>query len=495
MDDNSVSIRRWADRFPKRGFPLSPHPERFYTQITVMYAIVDIETTGGSAAYHKITEIAIVIHDGQRVIDSFETLINPERPIPSGITALTGISDNMVEDAPLFSEVAAQILPLLENKIFVAHNVNFDYAFLKAEFNAIGIQFQRKKLCTVRLSRKIFQGLSSYSLGNLCNSLGIEIMNRHRAGGDAAATAVLLDLLLKKDLDGFIEYSLNKRSKEAMLPPNLPREQYDCLPEEAGVYYFHDKNGKVVYVGKAGNLKDRVSTHFSGATNTKNRQLFLNTICGVTYELCGNELISLLLENEEIKKHWPRYNRSYKAVTLNCGIYHYEDQLGFQRLSIGKAGKRDKPVLTFKSMQEATTFLLSKIKAYNLCLRLCGIILPNECCTPDGAGWSCPVCNGNATAQTYNKKFQLAYTSFRETEKSFVIVGKGRVPGESTLVVVEQGRYLGFGYIQEEVPISTFRDFRDKVKYCYDNQDVQGIIYSHLKKCKPLPQKDFILYK
>ena len=153
-----------------------------------MYAIVDIETTGGYAANHRITEIAIHYHDGMQVTDTYHTLINPGRSIPYYITGLTGISSEMVLSAPSFQEIAADIHRRLDGKVFVAHNAHFDYSFLKKEFEQAGIQWQSKKLCTVRLSRKIIPGLRSYSLGSLAESLGIEITNRHRAGGDAAAT-------------------------------------------------------------------------------------------------------------------------------------------------------------------------------------------------------------------------------------------------------------------------------------------------------------------
>jgi DNA polymerase-3 subunit epsilon len=161
-----------------------------------MYAIVDIETTGGSPASDKITEIAILIHDGQKITDEFITLINPERSIPYNITALTGITNEMVAEAPRFYEVARKIVELTENKTFVAHNSGFDYSFIRSEFRSLGYRFQREHLCTVKLSRKLIPGLKSYSLGTLCNELGIEINDRHRAAGDAMATARLFDILM-----------------------------------------------------------------------------------------------------------------------------------------------------------------------------------------------------------------------------------------------------------------------------------------------------------
>lgn len=163
-----------------------------------MFVIVDIETTGNAYKYGKITEIAIVSYNGNLVTDVFQTLLNPEMDIPYRITRLTGINNEMVKDAPKFYHVARKIVELTTGKIFVAHNVNFDYSFIKEEFKRLGYDFHCKKLCTVQLSRKIFPDLSSYSLGNICQILGINNLARHRASGDALATAELLSLLLKK---------------------------------------------------------------------------------------------------------------------------------------------------------------------------------------------------------------------------------------------------------------------------------------------------------
>ena len=206
-----------------------------------MYAIVDIETTGGYAAANGITEICIHVFDGDRVVEIYETLINPRQPIPYYIQSMTGITDDMVKDAPLFEEVAEKIFHLLHNKIFVAHNVNFDYSFVKSHLAVNNYELATKKLCTVRLSRKIFPGFPSYSLGNLCHSLDITINNRHRAGGDTEATVKVFQLLLQNDKEKIIEKSLFRNSKEQLLPPNVPKEHFDQLPYTPGVYYFHNE--------------------------------------------------------------------------------------------------------------------------------------------------------------------------------------------------------------------------------------------------------------
>lgn len=162
-----------------------------------MYAVVDIETTGGNNKTGKITEIAIYIYNGSEITNSFSTLINPECEIPYFITNITGITNEMVANAPKFYEVARKIVELTANKIFVAHNVSFDYNFIRKEFKDLGFEFSRKKMCTVQLSRKYIPNHRSYSLGNICAELGIEINGRHRAAGDALATVKLLDLILK----------------------------------------------------------------------------------------------------------------------------------------------------------------------------------------------------------------------------------------------------------------------------------------------------------
>ncbi|MCX6212913.1 3'-5' exonuclease [Spirosoma sp.] len=169
-----------------------------------MYCIVDVETTGGVKGPTRLTEIAIFRHDGQQVVDSFHSLLNPGCPIPPFIRHLTGISDEMVQDAPTFADVAGDVLNITQDAIFVAHNVGFDFSFIQKELNWLGHDFLRRTLCTVRTSRKLLPGYPSYSLGKLCRSLEIPLNGRHRAQGDAAATVLLFEMLLKNDAQGLI---------------------------------------------------------------------------------------------------------------------------------------------------------------------------------------------------------------------------------------------------------------------------------------------------
>ena len=270
-----------------------------------MYAIVYIETTGSYDAANGITEISIQLSDGQTVTGQYNTLINPGQPIPPYISAMTGISNQMVAKAPRFEEVAEKVFELLQGRIFIAHNVSFDYSFVKSHLREAGFELNTKKLCTVRLSRKIIPGLPSYSLGKLSRSLGIEITDRHRASGDAAATATIFHLLLANDKEQHIQKSLQRNSKEWILPPNVPKEHFDALPYTPGVYYFHNEKGKVVYVGKATNIRYRVNSHFSNNSESRQKQHFMQHVYAISYQPCATELMACILESAEIKKRWP----------------------------------------------------------------------------------------------------------------------------------------------------------------------------------------------
>ena len=222
------------------------------------FAVVDIETTGGFPQQHGITEIAIVLMNGTEIEGQYSTLVNPHQPIPPFIVNMTGISDAMVSRAPSFHVVAEKIYQLLHNRVFVAHNVNFDFSFVKHHLQEAGFQLQTPKICTIRTSRKVFPGFRKYGLGHLTRELGIQIENRHRAGGDALATAKVLQLILAKDGMPVIKDMLKKENRFQILPPNLPEQQIKALPAQPGVYYFKDAKGKVIYVGKAKYLSKQI---------------------------------------------------------------------------------------------------------------------------------------------------------------------------------------------------------------------------------------------
>lgn len=443
-----------------------------------MYAIVDIETTGGHASANGITEIAICIHDGNKVVKRYTTLVNPGRDIPVYIRALTGITNEMVETAPYFNKVAHEIFELLHDKIFVAHNVNFDYSFIKYHLSGAGYELQCNKLCTVRLSRKILPGLSSYSLGKLCNHLSISNNARHRAMGDAEATSALFSLLLNSDKDKHIQQALKQRSKEQVLPPHLPKADIDRLPLTAGVYYFHDHKGKVIYVGKAVNIKKRVCSHFTGNNSGYQRQEFMRNIHRITFQECGNELMAFIQECIDIKRLWPAYNRSQKNLDFAFGLYTYEDQRGYIRLAVDKRRKYSLPVHTCGSMLEGRNTLTKLIEDYSLCPKLCFIQTNDDFCIN---GETC-ACRGNEPADTYNDKIASAIKELKQTLPTFAIRDEGRNDEEHSCILIEEGRFYGMGYVSHYFDTDNIHQLKNTLTPYQGNDYIRNLVINYAAK-------------
>lgn len=450
-----------------------------------MYAVVDIETTGSRADFNRIIEVAIYIHDGSEITDHYHSLIQPDRKIPSFITSLTGIDNSMVEDAPRFEDIAREMLAFMEGHIFVAHNVNFDYSFLKYEFAKAGIAFQSKRLCTVRLGRKVFPGLPSYSLGKLCKSLDIPLEDRHRAAGDAHATAILLGMILEQDEGGHVEQALKHNSREATLPPNLPKEQFEQLPLGTGIYYFHDEHNKIIYVGKAKNIRKRIEGHFSSGSETKNKQRLFNSIHSLSYELCGNELIALIRETQEIKKHWPEFNRSQKTLSFSYGLYQYEDRQGYLRLSIHKITRMgDVPVQRFTSLGEARAFVLKLIRDHELCAKICGYQPAKQECYDYTLKMCKGACIGEEGHDSHNERLTAGLQQANEHQVSCLVLGKGREEGEKSAAWIRQGVLYGFTFIDEQDTLHNTLDVCDRIDPIKHIPEIDRLVYQYLETAR-----------
>jgi len=434
-----------------------------------MYAIVDIETTGGYAAASAITEIAVYIHDGTRVVKHFETLINPQQSIPRYITALTGIDDAMVADAPSFDEIADVLFELLNDKIFVAHSVNFDYSFVKHQLKNSGYELTAKKLCTVRLGRKLFPGMPSYSLGNICRSLHIEIENRHRAGGDAKATVTLFEHYLANNGELFINEMLKKTSKDQWLPMHLDKKAIDQLPSCPGVYYFHNSKDKIVYVGKAINIKKRVSSHFTHNDPDRKRQNFIRNIHKVTCKECATELEALVLESTEIKKIWPLYNRSQKQPAQKYALYVFEDARGYQRLAIDKKKKNLQALYVFNLLHEGLVLLKKMIDEFELNAKLC-FVDKTPFTQQDYEFLEDPI--------IYNGKINRALEALNTQLPTFVVVDKGISEEEQLCLLVEKGNFWGMGYIPKKIQLQSAAVIKDYLNPYADNDYIRNSIYS-----------------
>lgn len=447
-----------------------------------MYAIVDIETTGGSPQHEKITEIAIFLHDGTRVVDEFSTLVNPEKSIPSFITGLTGITNEMVAQSPKFYEVARRIVELTDGATFVAHNANFDYSFVRNEFKRLGYDYQRPMLCTVNLSRKLIPARKSYSLGNLCKELGITISDRHRAAGDALATVRLFELLMELSDNQPAANEREKLNHKRGLHPKLELEKIKDLPETAGVYYFHNDRGDIIYIGKSINIRERVQSHFTANGTRKALELKAN-VTDISVEPTGSELVALLLESAEIKRHKPLYNRLQRRSVYQFGLYSYFDNAGYMCFSIGQTSQfPDVPLTTFESKKGAEKLLSEWCHKFNLCMKLCGLYPSSGACFYHALGECRGACTGAEPPEKYNMRAMKLYRYFNFDTPSFYVLDNGRHHDEKAIVKVENGKYIGYGYIDNGLLGQPGWYHYISVKPMTDNRDVHQIIASYIRR-------------
>ena len=379
-----------------------------------MYSIIDVETTGGKFNQEGITEIAIYKFDGVKIIDQFISLINPEIPIQPFVQQLTGITDKLVEKAPKFFQVAKRILEITDNSILVAHNSSFDYRMIKIEFERLGYDFKLPQLCTVQLSKKLIPGIKSYKLGNLVKSLGIPISNRHRASGDALATVELFKILLLKDskkeiLTKLILYK-EKSNKSKWF------EIINKLPNETGVYYLYNFDGKLIYIGKSKNIKNRVNQHLIGKSNKSlNIQL---EISDVSFEKTGSELIALLKENNEIKKHKPKFNKKLKTVVKKFALEVCDNKNGNKFLRIVHYSDDQNYLEYYSSLKIANRRLEKLNKIYGI----------------------------NGISEKDDSLIEILINDLNYKHQNMLIIDKGRNVNEKSVIMIKDYKYLGYGF-------------------------------------------------
>jgi len=450
------------------------------------FVVIDIETTGGQVTEDRITEVAIYVHDGSKVIDTFHTLINPERQIPSYISQLTGITQDMVAQAPKFYEVAKRIIEITEGRVFVAHNAHFDYSFIKQAFKSLGFTFTRKTLCTVRLSRKLLPKLASYGLKSVCSFLQIDLTNHHRAQADAWATTQLLEHLLTEDkgLQQINKSLIDNEIQAVSLPPRISREEFDALPEATGVYYFYNEKNAIIYIGKSTNIKHRIASHFATNLQSSKSNEMKNQVASIGYELTGGELVALLLEDAEIKKHQPLFNRAQRKSRFSFGIFCYEDSKGYYQLFADKLNKHaEEPLAVAESADAVKRILTSKIEKFGLCMKLCNLYKTKGACFDYQIKTCLGACIQEESAISYNVRVQKACDSFYlVTPQSFIIVGTGRDHTEKTLIGIEKGRYIGFAFLDQNTQIQSMEEAKNYLTLCNDNHDIQKIIAQWLRK-------------
>jgi DNA polymerase-3 subunit epsilon len=448
-----------------------------------LYAIVDIETTGGKYNEEGITEIAIHKYDGHQVVDTFISLINPEKAIQPFVVNLTGINNAMLRNAPKFYEVAKRIVEITKDCTLVAHNANFDYRILKTEFRRLSFDFEMQTLCTVELSKKLIPGFNSYSLGKLCHSLGIPLTDRHRANGDAIATVKLFQLLLDKDVQKTIISNSIKQESKKQLEPKLI-DIIESLPSTTGIYYMHKADGEIIYIGKSKNIRKRINQHFTSTTH-KSKKMQLQ-VASVSYEKTGSELAALLKESEEIKLNKPIYNRALRRTLFTHALYSFTDEDGYINLKIDTADGRKKPITTFTNRQSAKSFLFRVTEDYQLCQKLTGLYNTKKSCF----NYTIKTCNGacinKESTELYNERARQLISKNSFENKNIIVIDKGREIDEHCAILIEDGIFKGLTFFNLNFQVNNIDVLKSLITPMQNNRDTQHIIKNYIRKNKKL---------
>ena len=381
---------------------------------TGAYVFVDVETTGVSAARGKVIEVAAIRVEDNQVVKEFSTLINPEMPISYQITQITGITDGDVADAPTFREIADELLSVLDGAVLVAHNVRFDYSFLKQEFRRIDKQFSPKQVCTVKLSRRLYPELSRHRLSDLIARHGFSFESRHRAYDDAM---VLVQFWKKMQQDhhvDVIQAALKSQMKAPSIPRHIDRADIAALPSGPGVYIFEDDMGVPLYIGKSIDIKKRVLSHFSNDVNESKEFKIAQAVRRISHLSTTGELSALLLESALIKKHSPVYNRRLRRVTkLSITTRRYDDTgyalLGIEDLSVEELPERSTIVAMHPRRSTAKASLENHVKTFSLCPKLCGLERGKGPCFAYQLGKCKGACVGKELPFSYNARVDIAY--------------------------------------------------------------------------------------
>ncbi|MDQ3142410.1 MAG: exonuclease domain-containing protein [Bacteroidota bacterium] len=460
------------------------------------FAIIDIETTGGSYLNDKITEIAIIIVENGAIIDRFESLVNPQRSIPYEITRITGITDDMVSGAPNFYEIAKDIVTLTESCIFVAHNVHFDYGFIRREFEQLGYSYYRKKLCTVQLSKKHYPGLRSYSLGSLINFLGIDVEQRHRAMQDALATSTLF---LKMFQEGQKNNSISKHVREIVKQVKYPSislaESVESLPESCGIYYMRDLERQPVYIGKSTNIRERIIQHF--ASPDKKNALMIQRVKSIDYLETGSELMALLMESTEIKKYKPEINKALRNSRSSHLIIKKINKSGYAQLDViaTKHLKDEYEIISqFANAKSAKSYISYLIQQYQLCTSINeSTLFSNFVCDGFQLSLCLGACNSEESMEDYNDRFQSMVDEIQHVFKeNFLLVDRGRNPQENSLILVEKGYCSAIGYLSNEISFDSCEEIKSWLDQYHGNVESNKMISTYLNSNRKIRKHVFL---
>lgn len=377
------------------------------------FVFVDIETNGGSGERGRVIEVAAIKVQGGEIIESFQSLINPGSTIPYWITNLTGIDNNDLSGAPYFHEIADQLYSFLEDSIFVAHNVLFDYSFLKREFAQCDYRFVPKLFCTVKMSRALFPEHKGHSLQKIIERHNLAPSSRHRAYDDALMMFEYVKIALAQKGSEAFEANLALQLKTKTLPPNVDEQIILSLPETAGIYIFEDDTGVPLYVGKSVNIRSRVRSHFTNATSIAKEMRMSLQSHNVTYIQTETEIEALLLESAKVKELQPVHNRKLRRKKTQHILVKSTDEHGYLTFSIeshdlSQYNSLENVYGVFTSKNNAKVKLEELARTYQLCPKLLNLEKTQGSCFRRQLGLCRGACVGKESPASYNTRVELA---------------------------------------------------------------------------------------
>lgn len=408
-----------------------------------MYSIIDIETTGGNSKTGKITEIAVFVHNGTRIVTEFCTLLNPQQRIPPFISKLTGITQQMVDEAPLFEEVAAYIAEITANTIFVAHNVNFDYGFIREEYRRIGQEFRRRRLCTVQMSRMSFPGLKSYSLGKITSELNITLKNSHRAGHDALATVHLFEKIMQQQSQvGLFDMHYGKADFSGINSPLLNEQILESIPDETGVLRFYNRQDELIYTKRGAHLRETAIEKLKPDAS-KTTKSFREELYRIEAVVTGSAMMAQLLEMQDVVSMKPKYNFGRASVRVAFGLDLVETA-GNWHITINRNTQCCSPLMKFSSFGEALKQLHELARVLHLPVRE----------RSQGR-------NKTVLLHIHEGHFQQLESLLNFGSRSFLIIDEGRRADERLALLVLDGAICGYNYIPFDMAIDDIHAFAE----------------------------------
>jgi DNA polymerase-3 subunit epsilon len=463
--------------------------KRDFMQDSFQWALVDIETTGLHVTTDGITEIAVIVITEQGVVRTWHRLIKPKRSIPDVIKALTGISNELVQNAPSFEDISSELFDVLEGCVFVAHNARFDFGFIKNAFKRCGITYQAPVLCTIKLLKQLYPSQQYYNLAFITQSLNVSMEHHHRAQGDVAALHEVIQKMVEMHSWSKVQAAAKTIYQKPSIPSKLTTDVL-LLPDTPGVYLFYgDKNSLPLYIGKSISLRQRVLSHFSGDYAHAKEFTLSQQVVRIEVIPTAGELSALLLESKMIKEHMPVYNRRLRRKTAIAG-FKLREQQGYLTLSIVREQVEEEHELkqlgvygAFRSVAAAKRTLLQLIKNHDLCQKLCGVEQGSGPCFSFQLKRCLGACIEEESYDEYNKRLLEALKEYQEMVWPFkgAIAVKEHCPVNkiTQFTVVHQWRHVCS--VSSEQLLKQWRNLSDAPIESSHTYDDYKIVLSYLK--------------